>query len=173
MLSQNLKIERNVIGVLLLLTGILSLIAGIYGIQVWLEYLNKRIASTGETINYSFLFKNFHLMIIIGALLISSGLLLIFKKKSGWVISIALICYHCISYPIFITRLITDPEKIKFDSNTELLLILLFSVLVIIHILSFLILILPKFRNQFNVGPKQYWIAFVLFAILQLDRILF
>lgn len=173
MLSQNLTLERNAVAILLILLGIFNLIVGIYGIKTWLEYLHLYSAITGQTINYSILFNNFHLLVIIGVLLISSGLLLILKRKSGWVISTALIADNCLLFPSALSKLINDPEKVNFDSNTQYLLITLYSVLALLSFLSFVIMILPRFRTQFNTGPKQYWIALALFVILQLDRILF
>ncbi|MBI3134970.1 MAG: hypothetical protein HYZ14_09895 [Bacteroidetes bacterium] len=174
MFSQTLTIERISFSIFLVIAGIFLMTAVIWSIIIWGEIMNDQVLAKGGSINYFFLLKEFHPMAINSTLLITSGFLILSKRKIGWTLGTALCTYHCIFMPITFILLMKSPhDSVNHTDSISPFFFTIYALIILLFLLTLLFLLFPKTRIQFNTTNVQYRNAAGIAVLLVADKFIF
>ena len=140
-MTPNFTILEKVISIILILWASFWL----YGTYLFLTNLfdMARSSSGVYVISYSKLFNNYSLSIIGNTCTIVGGILLLFNKKPGWIISLISSLSYCLIFVVAAIKSASSPkETLAVEFGRIILIILMLSM--------FIILLLQPFRIKYR-----------------------
>lgn len=167
-MKKSFTYSEKAIGTFLIVVGAVFLYVNLYTIIIFIEFSQKFSHFTWKDISILKLIRTYHFEILLDTLMITSGLLILLNKKSGWILALttsAVTVFLCIKnlVSLFGTPLMTGVNK------TELL--LLNSILLLVFLLILFFLLSKTLRIKYHPTKKTLWIIVMVVAVLLIDKI--
>jgi len=153
----NVQILEKVISSLLILWGGSNL----YFIISWIRFLHD----LGLQYKSVLLLRDYHLLFLVALLSVVGGILMLLRKRIGWIICLVMLLVNALLYLI-------PAEKGKriFNNGTSLL---VFSVIAIVFLILFSILASSPYREKYLSNRNTWLIVVVATIVAVLDKLVF
>ena len=162
-----LTIIEKIISIFLILWAGLELFSIFYTLETIISFGLEQKFLTWNNLSFSKIFKNYHLNILVSILSLFSAAFLLFQKRIGWILTIAVCIINIFSYLIPLLNINEAYNKIN-NSTFYLIggiLIAVFS--------TFITLLLQKgFRDKYYFSTKMCYTILIITSIYLTDRIL-
>lgn len=138
-----------------------------------LQNIEKASGGKGSLITF-LVVKDFHLIFLLGAIMLVAGFLITVRKTLGWSLGISMCVYQIYVSGMLLYRSLffSDETTTAEAANQNLMPVALGVSLMLLFLFSFVYFLLPKVRSDFKIGKLQYAIALGLTGLIFFDRFL-
>jgi|GEM_PF-3498064 len=171
-MRNNWKITEKIIGCLLILWGGFYFVISIWVFKNDLDVAFAYSNNSWDDLSLLKIIKNYHFKLLLPLITLIVGLLLLLKKRLGWLLSVVFTLLWPATLLIHLWDLYT---KILEDDIFEENLVPICTVIGFISLIlltMFGLLMTKQIRSNYNPTIKSWLIMIVLFATLLIDKIL-
>ena len=173
MTSLNMK-KRNyftekTIAIFQIIFNSIFLAATIYGVYINYGFAIKYLGQLPNNFSLTNIVLTNQSSIVLSVVAITGGALLLFQKKTGWVLTLATSAVTGMLSLFNLYNLYFSSIKPRINSYNILLGNL---TICLIYLLISFILISKPFKTKYNSSAKTWWIIFIIIAVLIADKIL-
>jgi uncharacterized membrane protein len=151
---------EKIIAILLILWAAFELFCTLWTLNYFASTGFEMKFITWDNISYSKVFKNYHLNILVPLLSIFSAIFLLFRKRIGWILTIAVCLINAISYVILILNLSGAYDKV----NSSIF-YFIHGVIISIYLLFIFILLQRPFKDKYSASNKMWLPILILTGI--------
>ena len=166
-MTLRLKVIEKIIAILLILWATFELFSIFWTLNYFASTGFEMKLLTWDNISYFKVFKNYHLNIIVPLLSIFSATYLLFRKRIGWILTIAVCLINIIGYFILILNL-----SGAYDSVNSSTFYFIHGVIIAIYLLFIFLLLQRPFKEKYSATNKMWLPILILIGIYLIDRII-
>ncbi|WP_421808767.1 hypothetical protein [Flagellimonas sp.] len=166
-MNQSRKVINKALGIIEIILGISVIITTIYSWKIVLTQY-EHFGVSWERISLLKLFKQAHFVFLSGLMGLVSGILLIKRKRWGWITSVSSLLIYSIGL-ILIAMGVNNNGKLLLEDQGDY--ISIGTILALFLILAFLLVIKP-IRDFYNIKTRDWAIIGTIVILFTLDKLI-
>ena len=146
-----LNLTEKIIAILIILWAAFELFSTLWTLNYLVSTGFEMKVLTWDNISYIKVFKNYHLNILVALLSIFAATFLLFRKRTGWILTIAVCLINVINYVILILNLNGAYGKVNSPAFY-----FIHSVIILIYLFFIFLLLQRPFKDKYSASNKMW-----------------